>query len=346
MKVLFALAALLALAASQCTLEGNTFTAADGRSLTFGKAVGEWVPGLVAIEDGTLSFSTWTQATATRWQVKDFASTADWFCDQEGQYNLEFFNGCTELHFTVLHDICVDRISLLKEVFTHVQTGDDCTSVGSQIESHLSVAKDYPRLSGDAATVTFGLNGYAVVSVADRAFIAQRWRIESGSNGETVSIVDLASHPEGYACSKVQVGVYTAKFNDDCASRLCFSEDACPMRAQLLHDVGLNNFEGDMCTRDLAPDAMGAHCSTGKQWLRHPLDCIAQEVPGGCMFCKGVAMGETTKWCMDRQGAGCNEIFDSVARQAYCNVEFECPAAAVSAPFAIFICALLALFLR
>jgi hypothetical protein len=347
MKVLFAFAALLAFAASQCSLEGNTYTEGD-RSLTFGAAVGEWVPGLTSLESG-LSFSTWTQQTATRWSVKDFGSLADWFCDSEGLYNIEFFNACTEIHFTVLHDVCGERMALLQNVFTLAPpTSDDCTAAGHSTTAHLSVSKEFPRLSGDRVHVVFGLNSYALVSVADRAVIVQRWRTSSSSDEDMLQVVDLGSYPEGYACDAVDVGSYTwINLGDSCAARVCISEDACRMRAQLWHNVGLNDFEGDMCNRDIEEEEMEPHCSGGKEWRRHPKDCVAQEVPGGCMFCKGIAMGVTTMWCLDRQGAVCEEVFESTARQAYCNLEFECSAtASLGASFVIFICSLLALFLR
>jgi len=336
------------LVVSQCELEGKTFNVADGRSLTFGKAVGEWIPGILNLSEGSLSFTTWTQETATRWNVKDFGSTDDWFCGKEAQYTIEFFNACAEIHFTVLHDICGDRTSFLSNVFTLDDTTDgDCLSTGTELPTRLSESKDYPRLSGDSATVVFGANNYALVSVSNTAVIVQRWRSNPGTVEDEVHIVDLASHPEGFACSGVDVGNYLTKWDEDtCQGRLCFSEDACAQRLELFHNIGLNDFEGDFCSRDLDNEVVTEHCSTGKQWLRHPDDCVAQDVPGGCMYCAGIAMGETTTWCLDRQGAGCEQVFGSSVRQAYCNLQFECPAVSVGASLVMFICSLLALFLR
>jgi len=348
MKVLFAFATLLAFAASQCSLEGNTYSAQGGQSLTFGAAVGVWVPGLTTLSSG-LSFSTWTQETATRWRVKDFASLADWFCDSEATYTIEFFTACTELHFTVLHDVCGERMALLQNVFTLAPPPSaDCTASGNSISAHLSVSKDFPRLSGDRVTIVFGMDSYTLVSVADAAVIVQRWRTSSTSTDNTLEVVDLASYPAGYACNTADIGSYTwGNLGDNCNARVCLSADACRMRAELWHNVGLNDFEGDMCSRDIDQLAPQQHCSTGKEWKRHPRDCVNQEVPGGCMFCKGIALGVTTMWCLDRQDAVCQEVFESTARQAYCNLEFECSATvSLSASFVIFICSLLALFLR
>jgi len=309
--------------------------------------VGEWLPAFLAMADGTLYYSTWTQQTASRWQVQDFASSADWFCDQDAQYTVEFFNTCGEIHFTALNENCALRTSLLKNVYPQDTTvGNDCTASGTEITTNLAKSVDYPRLAGDKTSIVFGLNGYAVVSVDTRAAIFQRWRISS-TVVDTVELVDLASYPESYACSAVQVGVYTASFDANCASRLCFSDDACRSRSELFHDIGLNDFAGDMCSHNIADEIAAPHCgTTTKQWNRHYKDCLAQDVPGGCMYCSGIALGEKTEWCLDRQSAGCDDIFNSVARQTFCNLEFECPAASISASIAIFICSLLALFLR
>jgi len=63
---LFVLAGFFALITAQCDLQGNTYIDSDGNTLTFGNAVGSWVPGLVAIGD-TVNFVTWTQQTDIRW---------------------------------------------------------------------------------------------------------------------------------------------------------------------------------------------------------------------------------------------------------------------------------------
>jgi len=73
----------------------------------------------------------------------------------------------------------------------------------------------------------------------------------------------------------------------------------------------------------------------GKEWEGHPYDCTDQ-VPGDqCMFCKGRANDKIVRLCLERLGAGCNRAFNTPAREAFCNLEFECPASTVS--FSLFL---------
>jgi len=199
-------------------------------------------------------------------------------------------------------------------------------------------------LAGDAATVVFGANQYAVVSVATRAAIIQRWRITQGiATTSTVEIVDLGSYPEGFACSSVDVGSYSAVFDSSCASRLCGVSDACQMRAELWQNSGLNGFNGDQCANLLTFVTDVASCSDGRQWNRPVNECLAQTVEGGCMYCKGVAMGQMTAYCLNQQGANCQRVFESAPGRAFCNIAFECPASITSASVIVIVSSLLAL---
>lgn len=196
--------------------------------------------------------------------------------------------------------------------------------------------------------MTQGVDQYAVVSVSTRAAIVQRWRLNA--NGHGVEVVDLDSWPKGFACPTTQVGeyVHVADWDDTCAVRFCGVADACVGRAQLLHNAPFNNFEGDRCSNIVvAPtDGRATSCSDGRQWLKHPDSCVAQDVEGGCAFCSGIAMGESFQYCINRQGAGCEDIFESSAHHAFCNLEFECPASTATISFVVFISSLLALFLH
>lgn len=192
-----------------------------------------------------------------------------------------------------------------------------------------------------------GLDEYAVISVATRAAIVQRWR---ANDENTVAVVDLASWPQGFACPTTQKGEYfhVVEFGESCSVRFCGTTDQCQARAELLHNVAFNDYEGDLCSNEVSvpTDGRPSSCSDGRQWLKHPDDCVAQDVEGGCAFCMGIAMGQKSMWCINREGAGCEDIFESSARMTFCNMEFECPASTASVSFVVFICSLLALFLH
>jgi len=345
--MLFAFAAFIAFVSAQCNVEGNTYTTASGESITFGAAVGEWVPALINSGSEVL-FSTWTQATATRWGTTTFGSTASVFCTQSAIYNIEFFNDCTQLSFSVISDPCDGRFALLQNAFTlepRALVGADCVAVGTSLATTLQVSDLVPRLSGEGATVVFGTEQYALLSVGSDAVIVQRWRlVVSEEEGTHALVVDLASFPAGFACDGAEVGDYHLHNLDtsDCTGRVCGSVETCVSRSSLFHQMGLNGYSGSPCGHSvvLPVDGRPASCSDGRQWRRHPQECVAQDVEGGCMYCKGVANGESTQWCLDREHAGCNQVFDSYQRKAFCNLEFECPASIASASLVVFICSL------
>jgi hypothetical protein len=353
--MLFVFAALVALVASQCNPEGNTYRGADLQSLTFGAAVGDWVPGLIDMGTvNTVHFTVWKQATPTRWEVTEFGTSSsessDEHCILTGQYNIDFFNGCTDMHVTLLSDSCHDRAAFLQNTFTLWERADDatCYEVGTALDATLGESEAVPFLSGDDATYVFGQNEFALVSVEDRAVIVQRWRV--AESGHTTEVIDFASYPAGFACPLSDVGSYVnvAVWGDECQVRFCGVVDSCLSRSQLLHNTAFNGYEEDICTADAVDNGSEparTECSVdGRQWLLHPDDCVNQNVEGGCAFCSGIAMQETAMWCINRQGAGCNQIFESAVRQTYCNLEFECPASTVSISFVLFISTLLALF--
>jgi len=191
------------------------------------------------------------------------------------------------------------------------------------------------------------MDQYAVISVATSLAIVQRWRITSTSTGQSVEVVDLASYPHGFSCPGTIIATYETDLDSDCSGRICVDSDNCEVRAQLLHDSGFNNFEGDMCSNTIATYDNTVECSDGRQWNKgNPKDCVAQNVPGGCMFCAGIAMGEKTQWCLDREGASCQNLEDSSVRQTFCNIEFECPASSIAVSVILIISSLLALFLQ
>jgi len=276
--------------------------------------------------------------------VQLFGSTTDSFCELSGQYNLAWLNGCSGIQFTVLHDFCDDRSTLLASQFNLVISTGDCASSGSQIATTLGESSNFPMLAGDGATVVFGADQYAVVSVANRATVIQRWRITQGiASSSTVDIVDLGSYPVGFACSSIVVGSYSAVFDSSCATRLCGVSDTCQMRAELWQGTGLNGFAGDQCANDLTFVPVIAECSDGRQWNRPVSECLAQSVPGGCMYCKGIAMGQMTAYCLNQEGANCQRIFESDPGRAFCNIAFECPASITSVSVIVIVSSVLAL---
>jgi len=325
-------AALFALSTAQCTVEGNTYSIADGQTVTFGTAVGSWVPGLLHMGDvNSVHYLTWVQ-DGNRWTVQEYgvSSGDNQFCKYEGIYLIDFFNGCNEVHFTVIHDLCGDRRTFLLPAFSVVvvEDGGSCIGTGNSITTTLRDSTLYPRLAGDAATIVFGADAFALASVSDQTVIVQRWRLGTDGAVDNIQIVDLASFPAGYSCDSAVVGTYSVRWSG-CSARVCHQDDTCQQRTELFHNIGLNGYEGDFCSRDIVNDDVSATCSKGKQWNQHPKDCLAQDVPGKCMFCQGIAMGVTTSWCMDREGQGCNKIFTSPVSQTYCNIAFECPASVI-----------------
>jgi len=72
-----------------------------------------------------------------------------------------------------------------------------------------------------------------------------------------------------------------------------------------------------------------------KEWDQHPYDCTDQAPGNQCMFCKGRANDKIVSLCLERLGAPCNTAFNTPAREAFCNLEFECPASTVS--FSLFL---------
>jgi len=338
-------AALFAFSTAQCHVEGNTYANADGNTLTFGKAVGSWLPGLLNMGDvNSVSYLTWMQDGDNRYSVQEYGvSSGDTgFCKYEGIYLVDFFNGCNEVHFTVVHDLCGDRRTFLLSAFSVVVVDPEgtCIQAGSSIETHLRLSELFPRLAGDASTIIFGANEFALMSVSDQTVVVQRWRMGTTDGVENVQIVDLASFPAGYSCDAAAVGTYSLRWSG-CTARLCHEDDTCLMRTELFHNIGLNGYEGDFCSRDVVNDDVAPSCSKGKQWNQHPKDCIGQTVPGGCLYCEGVALAETTSWCLDRQGEGCDKIYGSAVSQTYCNVAFVCPASVIPLSITLFISAFL-----
>jgi len=74
---------------------------------------------------------------------------------------------------------------------------------------------------------------------------------------------------------------------------------------------------------------------TEHEWQRHPYDCTDQFTGNECMFCKGRANDQIVRLCLERLGAPCNTAFNTPAREAFCNLEFECPASTLS--FSLFL---------
>jgi len=345
MKVLVALACIFALAASQCSLDGNTYADSNGNSITFGHAVGSWVPALFNLGSDTVNFATLSQETDTRWTIQNFGSTTDFHCELTGSYVLSWVDGCSGIEFSILHDGCGDRSALLlnNQFTTLVDENGDCISQGSEISTVLADSTNYPVLAGDNAHAVFGVGSYAIVSVASRAAIVQRWRSVTQATTTTYEIVDLASYPAGFACSSVDVGSYTTTLDSSCVGRLCGQSDNCQMRGELWHNAGLNGYTADLCPHKFVYTPNNAQCSDGRQWRKHPEDCLAQQVPGGCMYCKGVAMGQITEYCLNQEGAVCQRIFESPVAQTFCNMEFECPASVTSFSFILIVSSLLVL---
>jgi len=350
--VVVAFCALLALACAQCTVDGNTYVNGD-LSITFGAAVSDVYPTL--LDHGNtdqLHFGYWSVATDNRWEVTEVGSVSGSFCDYTGQYDVGFIGGdCVTLSFTLISDDCATRASLLSNTFALVSRTNvgDCTSEGTILQTQLGESVTAPSLSRDDATIVFGTDGYCIVSVADRGTLYQRWSLNNTNDGEITTIVDIGSTGDDFSCPTSREGTYLSNFDADCSAQLCGIEDGCIARGELFHATTYNGYQPiDGCTSDIhLTNLVGtSECNPDSDtWEAHPWDCIDQRVEGGCMFCLGRANGNEFRQCLDRNGAECNHIFNSVAGKAFCTLEFECPASTTSFSITVFISSIVALLL-
>jgi hypothetical protein len=255
-----------------------------------------------------------------------------------------------------LSDACVARHAFYHDSTFKVwdkETGEDCFDAGYLAVTRLGVSEQSPRLSNEPSSYTFGLEHFLILSVGSEGAIFQHWRHSGPDVGSTaaanVEIVDLASYPDTLACPSTQVGSYTVSslVSTTCETTLCVRDDACVARWELLAGIVFNGGDDYTCPVVEKPEAANGQCSPpGRQWKKHPWACTDQEVEGGCFFCKGVAKGEQVQWCLNREGAGCNQIFESQTAVTLCNMEFECPASVSGASLFIIFVAIFALFLQ
>eukprot|EP01126_Amoeba_proteus_P065077 TRINITY_DN9190_c0_g1_i1.p1 TRINITY_DN9190_c0_g1~~TRINITY_DN9190_c0_g1_i1.p1 ORF type:complete len:250 (+),score=36.29 TRINITY_DN9190_c0_g1_i1:586-1335(+) len=205
-----------------------------------------------------------------------------------------------------------------------------------------------PSISIQSSLLSFffstllGPSNYAVISISDKAAVFQQWSVLP--NNQQITLIDIGSYPNGYACDVRYTGVYSSNWDQSCGVGLCGISDPCTTRSQLLHGLSLNDrylnisspssssSQGlSFCPSDTVPTGnffgFGLDiCSDGREWNKNPLDCVNQGTRGDCFFCKGIANGVTVSMCLMREGSGCNQIFDSNAAKAFCNLEFECTA--------------------
>jgi len=351
LKIVAVLCVLVAVASSQCTVDGKSWSN-GATSITFGAAVGENLPAMLNGGGKDLfSFGYWTTATATRWEITTVGAPSGTFCSSTGQYNAQFGGNCATLTLTAISDDCADRSSLLNNKFalTPKSSTGDCVSTGTVLTTTLEKSSSLPALSGEVATIVFGADGFASVSVSTRGIIFQQWVLSSSSAGQTSTILDLGSFGQGLACSSQKVGVYLSDWNADCGVQLCGVSDSCVSRGELFGGAKFNGFEtSNVCTLPPGSASMGGFglCNPdANEWTRHPYDCLEQNIAGGCMFCLGRANGVEHRQCLDREGAGCNELFNSNAGKSFCTLEFECPASTATISIALFISSLVALVL-
>jgi hypothetical protein len=321
-------------------------------SITFGAAVSDVYPAL--LDHGyasDLTFGYWSIATDSRWEITEVGSVSGHFCDETGQYDAGFVDDCFTISFTLISDNCEGRTQLLSNDFTLVSRSNnaDCVSSGTVLQTQLGDSITAPELSRADATVVFGEDGYATVSIADRGTLYQRWSLHSTNDGETTRIVDIGSTGDDFSCPTSREGVYYSDWDSDCSAQLCGITDSCVSRGELFHATAYNGFQPiDGCVRDVHfPTLVGFGACNPDQdtWEAHPWDCIDQDVPGGCMFCLGRANGNEFRQCLDRNGAVCNEIFNSIAAKAFCTLEFECPASTTTLSITVFISSIVALLL-
>jgi len=347
-----AFCALLALVSAQCNVDGNTYVN-DDLSVTFGAAVSDVLPALLDHGDESdLHYGYWSIATDSRWEITEVGSVSGEHCDETGQYNVAFVNGdCVTLTFTLVADECEDRVALLSNTFSLTSRSNlgDCVSEGTILQTQLGESVTEPSLSRADATVVFGTSGYCTVSISDRGTLYQRWSIENTDDGEVTTITDLGSTGDDFSCSSSDEGRYFSDFDSDCSAQLCGITESCISRGELFHSTAYNGYQPiDGCLHDVHYPTLigrGACNPDSDTWEEHPWTCVDQDVPGGCMFCLGRANNQEFRQCLDREGAECNGIFNSIAAKAFCTLEFECPASTTSFSITVFISSIVALLL-
>jgi hypothetical protein len=343
-------------------VDGNTYVNAN-LSITFGAVVSDTIPTLLdhgSPED--LHIGYWTVASDNRWEITEVGSVSGSFCSETGQYDLTYTdNDCDDIHFSVVEDECEDRVALLDGVvFTLVDrdTFGSCVEEGTVLQTQLGESSMAPSFSRVDATVVFGTDGYCIVSVGERGTLYQHWELDDTNDGETTTITDIGStggtgspnaNGDDFGCASWSEGVYYSDWDADCSAQLCGITDSCISRGELFHATSYNGFQPiDGCVRDVHfPTLVGrGECNPDSDtWEEHPYDCINQAVEGGCMFCLGRANDMEVRQCLDRDHAGCNQIFNSIAAKAFCTLEFECPASTISFSITLFISSLVALLL-
>jgi len=344
--VLFAFAALVACASAQCGIDGTSYTSGE-MSLVFGATVGEATPLVFYMKDDgddQAWFSTWTPANGNRIIVQDHGSDGRLpACVETGHYKMMFSADCTSLTLTALADGCSKRSdaytgSVWTKFDVAVPAGF-CTSYSSKLNKSDLV----PRFSEESimlypATAT----GLYILSVGDVAIVFQRWTLA----GSQVNIQDIMSVPEGYGCPERLYGQYAPQAGGGtCGVMFCGKADTCPERASLFHGIAANGYQGPGCPAPVEVITANSACSDGQPWRHYPYDCTSKNTGDQCMYCHGVANGKDVKLCLERDGLECNDIFRSVWRKAWCNLEFECPASTLSlSVFALLFAVLAALF--
>jgi len=102
----------------------------------------------------------------------------------------------------------------------------------------------------------------------------------------------------------------------------------------LYYDAAANAISDPICGGGLA------------NWNGNPYDCTGQYDGTVCFYCSGRSRGnEARNVCFNRQGFGCNALFNTPEALTYCNLAFECPASTFSSPLLV-VALLFALFLQ
>jgi len=356
MRAVLVFLALVALARSQCSPIGNTYSAGPVSWTVGAPAVNMAVPVIQKITDGTLltqgrpyefiTFMTITQMTSRRWEVADVGFYLQAFMDCGdviGQYNFDFSTDCSTVSVSLIADVCTPRANNLDGLVLSLTASPYFYGSPGQCSSYsgtLGVADD-SHLSGDPVSIFPGPNNLTIVSVEDTAIFFQLWTRRDYENDPPNFhlIQDLFSVPAPFACEQRFYGQYYLNEQENCAAILCGKADSCAERAQLYQGVSLNDYSGPTCTTDVQIIQWPlSGCSDGNVWLEGPAECTLQGAGDQCAFCHGVANGRNVKLCIERNGGSCNHIFRSLPAQFWCNLEFECPASTLSlSVFALFI---------
>jgi len=147
------------------------------------------------------------------------------------------------------------------------------------------------------------------------------------NNGVQDQAIDLSSSVTLYTINTGST-IASAALVGDLSTLRVFAFDHVPLADEFVErEEDLKQYPFGVCGSYAFADD-GSYAP--QEWRQHPYDCTDQLGGATCMYCKGRANDQVKAVCLERLGSGCNAAFNTAARYAFCNLEFECPASQFS----------------